>query len=166
VQVFEQAPGRALRPFVQRFLVLEFPFLHRDAHLPDTSPVAAFSFQGGCRIDGGRWVPPAALTGLRETLRTHEHCHQHAVLLATFTPVGAAAFLRPPLEEFAGSTTDLNGILDRSEEVGWLCEQLAGAKNHGRRVKLLGDSGRPSVGPESTFHQTLIGCPLEVPPCR
>jgi AraC-like DNA-binding protein len=84
-------------------------------------------------------VPPAAFTGLRETLRTHEHCHQHAVLLATFTPVGAAAFLRPPLEEFAGSTTDLNGILDGSEELGWLCEQLAGAKNHGRRIKLLED---------------------------
>ena len=84
-------------------------------------------------------MPPAAFTGLRETLRTHEHCHQHAVLLATFTPVGAAAFLRPPLEEFAGSTTDLNGILDGSEELGWLCEQLAGAKNHGRRIKLLED---------------------------
>jgi AraC-like DNA-binding protein len=139
VQVFEQAPDRALRPFIQRFLVVEFPSFHCDAHLPDTSPVAAFSFRGGCRIDGERWAPPAAFTGLRETLRAHEHCREHAVLLATFTPVGAAAFLRTPMEEFSGLTTDLAGILGRQEELSRLPEQLASAQNHGRRIKLLED---------------------------
>jgi hypothetical protein len=54
VQLFEQAPCPALRPFIQRFLVVKFPSFHRDAHLPDTRPVAAFSFRGGCRIDGDR----------------------------------------------------------------------------------------------------------------
>jgi methylphosphotriester-DNA--protein-cysteine methyltransferase len=137
VKVFEQVPGPALRPFIKRFLVVEFPSLHRDAHLPDISPVAAFSFRGECRIDGDRWAPPAAFTGLRETLRAHEHCHGHAVLLTTFTPVGAAAFLRPPLEEFAGTTTDLAGILGRPAELDRLHEQLAGAQTHGRRVRLL-----------------------------
>jgi hypothetical protein len=136
VQVFEQAPDRALRPFIQRFLVVEFPSFHCDAHLPDTSPVAAFSFRGGCRIDGEEWVPPAAFTGLRETLRAHEHCREHAVLLATFTPAGATAFLRSSMEEFSGITTDLAGILGRQEELGRLSEQLAGAENHGRRSGL------------------------------
>jgi hypothetical protein len=79
MQVFEQAPRPALRPFIRRFLVVEFPSFHCDAHLPDTSPVAAFSFRGECRIDGERWAPPAAFTGLRETLRAHEHCREHAV---------------------------------------------------------------------------------------
>lgn len=138
-QVFQQVPIPALRPFIRRFLVVEFPSLHRDTHLPDTRPVAAFSFRGGCRIDGDRWAPPAAFTGLRETLRAHEHCDGHAVLLATFTPVGATAFLRPSLEEFTGTTTDLAGILGRREELARLCQQLAGALNHGRRVKLLED---------------------------
>ena len=103
------------------------------------APVAAFSFRGECRIDGDRWAPPAAFTGLRETLRAHEHCREHAVLLATFTPVGAAAFLRPSLEEFSGTTTDLAGVLGSQEELGWLSEQLAGAQNRGRRTKLLED---------------------------
>jgi AraC-like DNA-binding protein len=138
-QVIEQAPRPALRPFIQRFLVVEFPAFHRDTHLPDTSPVAAFSFRGGCRIDGGRWAPLAAFTGLRETLRAHEHCHEHAVLLATFTPVGAAAFLRPSLEEFSGTTTDLAGVLGRPGELARLHEQLAEAQNHGRRLELLED---------------------------
>jgi hypothetical protein len=101
VRVFEQLPGPGLRSYIKRFLVVEFPSLYRDEHLPDTRPVAAFSFRGGCRIDGSQWAPPAAFTGLRETLRAHEHCHGHVVLLATFTPVGATAFLRPSLEEFA-----------------------------------------------------------------
>jgi AraC-like DNA-binding protein len=138
-QAVEQLPHPALRPFIQRFLVVEFPACHRDVHLPDTSPVAAFSFRGRCRIDGDRWAPLAAFTGLRETLRAHEHCHEHAVLLATFTPVGAAAFLRPSLEEFTGTTADLAGILDRPGELDRLHEQLAGAQNHARRIALLED---------------------------
>src|SRR5260370_31661310 len=97
VQVFEQAPDRALRPFIQRFLIVEFPSLHCDAHLPDTSPVAAFSFRGQCRIDRHRWAPPVAFARLRDTLHVHEHCSEHALLLATFTPDGAAAFLPPSL---------------------------------------------------------------------
>jgi hypothetical protein len=129
VQVFEQVPEPALRPFIKRFMVVQFPSLHRDAHLPDTSPVAAFSFRGGCRIDGDRWAPPAAFTGRRETLCSPEHCHDHAVPLATFTPVGANAFLRPSLEEFTGTTTDLAGLLGRPEELDRLHEQLAGAQN-------------------------------------
>jgi AraC-like DNA-binding protein len=139
VQVFEQVPGPALRPFIQRFLVVEFPQLHRDAHLPDTKPVAAFSFRGGCRIDGSHWAPMAAFTGLRKTLRAHEHCHEHAVLLATFTPVGATAFLRPPLEEFSETTTDLAGILGRSNDLDRLHEQLTFAQNHRRRISVLED---------------------------
>jgi hypothetical protein len=139
MHVFEQIPGPVLRPFIRRFLVVEFSALHRDVHLPDTGPVAAFSFRGGCRIDGDRWVPPAAFTGLRETLRAHEHCDGHAVLLATFTPVGATAFLRPSLEELAGITTDLADILGRRPELDRLCEQLVRAQNHRRRIKLLED---------------------------
>jgi AraC-like DNA-binding protein len=138
-EVVERAPRAGMRPFIQRFLVVEFPASHRDAHLPDTNPVAAFSFRGGCRIDGDRWAPPAAFTGLHETLRTHEHRYEHAVLLVTFTPMGAAAFLRPSLEEFSGTTTDLAGILGRREELDRLHEQLAEAKNHARRIELLED---------------------------
>src|SRR5260370_25403293 len=87
MRVFEQAARLALRPFVKRFLAVEFPSVHSDVHLPDTSPVAAFSFRGAVRVDGRR-MPPAVFTGVRETSRIHEHCEAHAVLLAAFTPIG------------------------------------------------------------------------------
>lgn len=139
VNVLERVPRPALRPFIQRFLVVEFPSYHRDAHLPDIRPVAAFSFRGGVRIDGNRWAPPAAFSALRETLRSHEHYHGHGVLLATFTPVGAAAFLRPSLEEFVGRETDLAGMLAHPAELNRLRERLADAQNHGHRIQLLED---------------------------
>jgi AraC-like DNA-binding protein len=150
VRSIQRAPHPALRPFIQRFLVVEFPAFHRDAHLPDTSPVAAFSLRGRCRLDGGQWAPPAAFTGLRETLRSHEHCHEHAVLLATFTPVGAAALLRTSLEAFSGATADLAGILGRPAELDRLHEQLAGAPDHERRIALLEDFllARPVSAPD------------------
>jgi AraC-like DNA-binding protein len=135
---FEQLPTPALRPFVKRFLVLEFPAIHHDDHLPDTSPVAAFSLRGGCRIDEKMFAPPAAFTGVREVLRAHEHFDNHVVLLVTFTPVGAATLLRAPLEELTGTTTDLGNLLDASE-VSRLHDRLAHGPNHARRITLLED---------------------------
>jgi hypothetical protein len=138
-RVSERAPGPALRPFLRRLLVVEFGSARRDTHLPDTGPVAAFSFRGGCRIGAGegRPAPLAAFTGLHDTLRAHEHDSGHSVLIAAFTPVGAAAFLRPPLEEFTGATTDLAGILGSPAELGLLHERLADSQDHATRVALL-----------------------------
>jgi AraC-like DNA-binding protein len=139
VQVFKQAPMPALRPFIKHFLVVEFSSPEKDTHLPEACPVAAFSFRGECRIDGGERAPLAAFTGPRETLRAHEHRDGHAVLLATFTPAGASALLRPPLDEFTGTTTDLRDILGRSRELDFLREQLIEARNHTQRVRFLED---------------------------
>ena len=134
--VFEQMPAAPLRPFIQRFLLIDFPSHYGDVHLPDIGAVAAFSLRGVCRIDGDRWAPPAAFTGLYDTVRAHEH-HDHAVLLATFTPAGAAAFLRLPLEEVAGTTTDLADLIARPIELDQLRERIAEAGNDHRRVQLL-----------------------------
>jgi AraC-like DNA-binding protein len=118
-------------------LVIEFASLHRDAHLPETDAVAAFSFRGACQIDGTQWAPPAAFTGPRDVLRTHEHRNGHAVLLATFTPVGAYGFLRSPLDQFAGSTVSLEEIVRLPDELERLNEQLDAAKNHRQCVALV-----------------------------
>lgn len=137
MQVFQQAPSAPLRPFVRRFMVVEFASAHDDTHLPDTGAVAAFSFRGRCLLDAGEPVPLSALTGLRDTLRAHRHDAGHSVLLASFSPVGAAAFLRPSLAEFAGTTTDLSGVLGREDELRALHERLALALDHPQRVRLL-----------------------------
>lgn len=130
-------PAPALRPFLRSFLAVEFPPLYGDKHLPNTSPVAAFSLRGGCQIDGDRTAPPMAFTGLTETLRTHEHRQSHAVLLAIFTPIGAGAILRPPLDEFSGMTSDFADALNCRGECERLHERLVAAETHGGRVEIL-----------------------------
>jgi hypothetical protein len=84
-RVLVQTPCEALRPFVDRFLVVESTAAHRDAHLPEPGLVAAFNFRGLCRLNGGAQAPRAAITGLWNTVRTHAHSRDHAVVIVAFT---------------------------------------------------------------------------------
>lgn len=136
LRTYQQTPCPALTPIVRRFLVIQFPLLYRDAHLPETNALAAFSFRGACQIDGTQLAPLAAFTGPREVLRTHEHRQGHAVLLAMFTPVGARAFLRSPIDEVAGLTVNLADLIGRPDELRRLSERLSTAENHRRRIAL------------------------------
>src|SRR5262245_51148950 len=129
-RILVQTPCEALRPFVKRFLVVESTVAHGDAHLPDTGFVAAFRFRGDCRLNGGAQAPRAAITGLWDTVRTHVHSQDHAVVIVAFTATGAAALLRQPLEDFASATADLDAVLDRPAGLDRLHDQLAGAANH------------------------------------
>ncbi|HEV8578933.1 MAG TPA: helix-turn-helix domain-containing protein [Thermoanaerobaculia bacterium] len=137
--ILVQEPREALRPFVRRFLVVESTAARCDAHLPDTGFVAAFRFRGDCRLNGGPQAPRAAITGLWDTLRTHVHSRDHAVVIAAFTATGAAALLRQPLEELANATADLDAVLGGSAGLDRLHEQLAEAASHEERIRLVED---------------------------
>lgn len=132
-----QRPCAALRPFIRRFLVIDDHADHRDLHLPDTGAFAAFSYRGRCRVDDTRWISSAVITGLRETVRIHDHVDHHSVVIAAFTPVGANAFLRPPLEVFSNATVDLEGLLAGPDDLARLQERLASAPDRARRVALV-----------------------------
>jgi AraC-like DNA-binding protein len=136
-KVFAQPPTEALRPFVKRFLVIEFPEAQADSHLPGTGVVAAFPFRGFCRLDDGRTVPHAALTGLHDRVRHHEHSPGNAIVLAQFTPAGASTFFRYPLDELANTTVRLDELFNNSASTARLEEQLASTPNHFRRVQLV-----------------------------
>lgn len=146
VQVLVQTPSEALRPFVTRFLVVESTAAHCDAHLPDTGLVAAFSFRGDCRLNSGAQAPRAAITGLCDTVRGHDHSRDHAVVIVAFTATGAAALLRLPPEEFANATTDLDAVLGRMAGLDRLHDQLTTAANHALRVRLVEDLLLARVG--------------------
>jgi len=139
IHVLVQSPCEALRPFVKRFLVVESTAAHRDVHLPDTGLVAAFRFRGECRLNGDAEAPRAAITGLWDTVRMHAHSGDHAVVIVTFTPTGAAALLRQPLEEFANATVDLDAVVRLRAGLDRLYDQLAGAASHAERVRLVED---------------------------
>lgn len=136
-KILTYTPCTALQPFVKRFLVVESTTNHHDAHLPDIAAVAAFRFRGDCWLANGARAPQAAMTGLWETTRTHVHSADHAVVIATFTAMGAGAWLRQPLDALANTTTDLGAVLGRSVLVDQLHEQLAAAPNHPARIRLV-----------------------------
>jgi len=137
VKVFVQTPREALRPFVKRFLVVEFPYAHKDSHLPDTGLVAAFRYKGDLALGGGNKAPHAAVTGLWDTRRSHDHGRDSAVVLAAFTATGAAAFLRHPLDEFFNATVAMDGLLGIPTELNRVNEQLAEASRHAHRIQLI-----------------------------
>jgi AraC-like DNA-binding protein len=134
---YTQRPTPALRPFIERFAVMEFNTPLHDSHLPHTGPVAAFSFQGECVIDETLIAPSAAFTGLHEFLRRHEHRGNHAVILATFTSAGASAFSRVPLREVSSGTTHLENLVGESPVLTSLNLRLQTASSHAARVQLV-----------------------------
>src|SRR5215510_16048378 len=136
-KVYVQAPCEALRPFVKRFLVIEFSSAHKDSHLPDTGLVAAFRYKGDLALDGGNKAPQAAVTGLWDTRRSHDHGRDSAVVLTAFTATGAAAFLRHPLDEFFNATVAMDGLLGIPTDLNRVNEQLAEARRHAHRIQLI-----------------------------
>lgn len=113
---------------------MEFTTPTRDSHLPGTGAVAAFALRGACVIDDAYTAPSAAFTGLHEALRRHEHRDNHAVLLTTFTPMGAAAFSTVPLRELTRGTTALAHLIGDDRDLRTLQAELNGASNHATRV--------------------------------
>lgn len=138
-RVIAQIPREALRPFVRRFLVVESITERRDTHLPETGFVAAFCFRGDCRLKGDVRAPQAAITGLWSTMREHIHSRDHAVVVTTFTPTGAAALLRQPLEEFGHQTVDLNDLLGRRIAMDRFYDVLNRAANPAERIRAVED---------------------------
>lgn len=132
-----RAPAAALRPLVKRIAVVESVAAHDDVHLPDTGLVAAFGFRGECRLYGGAPAPRAAITGLWDTARGHAHSRDHAVVIVAFTPLGAAAWLREPLDAFANATGDLDAVLGRAAGLDALHARLVDAPDHAQRMHLV-----------------------------
>jgi AraC-like DNA-binding protein len=137
VYVVARRPVEPLRPFVRRFLVVESATSHRDEHLPETGLVAAFGYRGECVVDGGVRAPRAAVTGLWDRVRAHDHSGDHAVVIVSFTPTGAAALLRQPLDAFANRTTDLDAAVGSRSGVARLLDRLHDARDRASRVDLV-----------------------------
>jgi AraC-like DNA-binding protein len=137
VKVFVQAPCESLRPFVKRFLVVEFPTAKKDSHLPETGLVACFCFKGDGILYENKRAPRLGLTGLWDRPRQYEHSQNTGAVLVAFTATGAAALLRQPVDEFFNGTIALDDILGGSAELNRVHERVAEASNHARRIQAV-----------------------------
>jgi len=135
--VFMQEPVPALRPFVKKFVIVEFPFDRELKLLPATSFVAEFRFKGEDVLEGREKLARTAISGLSDTPRKRSYPGGSAILLAMFTEIGAIAFLRIPLHVFFNSTTPMKNVLNGSSELALLEKQLAVANEHAQRIKIV-----------------------------
>jgi AraC-like DNA-binding protein len=134
--VLVQQPTQALRPFIKRFVFVDFPFDRKLKLLPDTNLVAEFRFRGENALDGGTNLPRAVISGLWDTARTRTYPRGTAILMVMFTETGATAFLPEPLDSLFNRTTAIDNVISRAPDFGRLIEQLAAAKDHAHRVQV------------------------------
>lgn len=129
------APCAALRPFIQRFLIVEYTAGHTTNLLPGDGIVAAFRFKGSCLVNGSS-APNALVTGLRDTSRQLTHSGSCANVIAMFTPTGAAAFLREPVANLFNNAMPFEQQVHRSQ-LDLVEEQLAESNHDLQRVQRL-----------------------------
>lgn len=135
IRLTSLAPSERLLPFVRRFLVVENLAERANTLLPEAGMVAGFRFQGECSLDG-KMALRSVVTGLRDRPRMLSHSQGSATILTMFTPTGAAAFLREPLENLFNLTMPMESEVQRSQ-LDLVEEQLAEAESHSQRAKVL-----------------------------
>lgn len=136
-KIFWRTPPVALRPFIKQLFVVEATADHVDSHLPDTGAVMVLRFQGVCQLPDHRAAPQGAVTGLWETLRRHQHSQDYAAVIASFTAIGATAFLPQSLAEFTNTSCDLKNVLAHPAQIERLYEKVAQATDHAQRVQFV-----------------------------
>lgn len=122
------APSPALRPFVRRLMVIESLTARSNTLLPESGIISSVRFRGEGSRDGTNPLL-AVVTGLRDSPRRLTHAAGSATIVAMFTALGAAAFIREPLEELFNATMPLDVQVRRSH-LDLLEEQLAEAGSH------------------------------------
>ncbi len=135
MQTAALAPSAALRPYIQRFLIVEYTSGWTSTLLPGTGMVAAFRFEGSCLLND-KEAPNALVTGLWDRTRTLTHSGSCANVLAMFTPTGAAVLLHEPVEHLFNGTMPLESQVRRSQ-LSLVEEQLFASSNHIERVEVV-----------------------------
>lgn len=127
-------PAPALRPYIQRYLLLESEVLTVNRVLPNTALVLCFRYRGNVHFleqDALHPLPAAVFTGLRQSVRFIRYAPDTANFLVQFTPTGAAAFSKTPLHETFNESIALDALLYTAS----LEEQLMEAVNDAARVQ-------------------------------
>jgi AraC-like DNA-binding protein len=128
-------PSAALRPYIQRILVVEYTAGWSTTLLPGTGLVAAFRFRGECQINDAI-APHALVTGMWDKTRTLIHGGRCANVIVMFSPTGAASFVREPLERLFNGTLAIEHEARRSE-LELVEEQLLEATADAARVQVV-----------------------------
>jgi AraC-like DNA-binding protein len=127
------APSPQLQPYVSRFMVVENLACRTNILLPEAAIIAGFRFRGDCSRDGKSSLR-AVFTGLRDRPRVLSHSAGSGTIVAMFTPAGASAMLRQPVQDLFNEVMPIEFQAPRSR-LELVEEQLSEADGHADRVR-------------------------------
>ena len=139
MRITEFPPSDPLRPFVRAIRVVETNDVSHSAPFPEPGLVLGIRFSGAAGLvdDGDSTVlPNASLTGVRTTVRRIHTSDHGGVVVAVFTPIGAAQFFDEPLHELFGEIVDLSNLSD-GRRVAELQGRVTTAATNAQRVSLV-----------------------------
>jgi AraC-like DNA-binding protein len=132
-------PCDALKPFVKSFAISETEAANTYKVLPDTGLVIGFQYRGRLSyLENGSEISLAStgVTGLRDSYRVFRNAANIGTVLVFFAAGGAAPFFGLPVHELFGESLSLDHFM-LSSELMVLEEQLCGAKDDTKRIKLV-----------------------------
>lgn len=132
-------PCVALRPFVERYVVVRAISTEPYRVLPGTGLVLGFQFSGGVKriAEGGEQpLQRSGVTGLHGSAATFRSEAGTGTVLVYFREAGGAALFREPLHELFGQSLSLEQFMLRSELV-LLEERLEEATDDAARVAVV-----------------------------
>ncbi|EMY61614.1 helix-turn-helix domain-containing protein [Leptospira terpstrae] len=110
-------PSFALRPYIQKYLIIETENGIENRILPNPHLVLSFQLQGNLRSLESNTLydlPRMGIAGFRKTVRKIIYPQNSSALLVIFTEIGATAFFKEPISDFYEKTISLENLISNS----------------------------------------------------
>ncbi|MBM9546853.1 helix-turn-helix transcriptional regulator [Leptospira sp. 201903074] len=110
-------PSVHLRPFVQKYLIIESENGIENRILPNPHLVLSFQLRGNLRSMEANVIydlPRIGIAGFRKSAKKIIYPKKSSALLVILTEIGAAAFFREPISDFYEKTINLEDLISKS----------------------------------------------------
>ncbi|TGK54108.1 helix-turn-helix domain-containing protein [Leptospira kanakyensis] len=132
-------PSENLKPYIQKYLIIESEEGIENRILPNPNLVLSFQLKGNLKSEESNSLydlPKVGLAGFRKSARTIIYPKNSSALLVLFSEVGAFTFFQEPISEFYGKTVSLEDLFPRPL-INRIEEQLFVCKSNTERISLI-----------------------------
>lgn len=132
-------PSPRLQPYVKHLVISESAAGQCYNVIPDTALVMGFQYKGKlsyieAQIENP--LEPSGITGLMDNFRTFKNVVATGSILVVFKEMGAAAFIRQPVNELFGESISLRNFF-KAAQIKEVEEKLYDALNDKQRLAIV-----------------------------
>ncbi|MBD2767565.1 helix-turn-helix transcriptional regulator [Hymenobacter sp. BT664] len=132
-------PTEILRPFINKYIIIESKSEIANRVLPNTSLTMAFRFKGVNFYNTGpekNELPKFAFSGLRKTVQLINYLPNTSTLVVLFKECGASALFKDPIHELFERSISLDNFI-QTAELTQIEDKLADARTNSQRVAII-----------------------------